>query len=180
MRAAPTPPVLHMLCGKIASGKSTLAARLAAARATVLVSEDVWLAALYPGTLSTLQDYVRCAGRLRAAMGPHVIDVLDAGLSVVLDFPADTPEQHGWMAGLVSRSGAAHRLHVLEVPDAVCLDRLHARNARADHPFAVTDAQFHAVTRHFAPPTPEEGFSVVRHPEPSGTTGRTDGRTRPA
>lgn len=40
------PPTLHMLCGKIASGKSTLAARLSATPGTVLVSEDAWRTAL--------------------------------------------------------------------------------------------------------------------------------------
>src|SRR6056297_1047756 len=46
------PPTLHMLCGRICSGKSTLAARLAAASGTVLVTEDTWLDALYPDELT--------------------------------------------------------------------------------------------------------------------------------
>lgn len=40
-------PTLHMICGKIAAGKSTLAARLAEADRTVLIAEDDWLGALY-------------------------------------------------------------------------------------------------------------------------------------
>jgi predicted kinase len=36
-------PTLHMLCGKIAAGKSSLAARLGAAPLTVIVSEDKWM-----------------------------------------------------------------------------------------------------------------------------------------
>lgn len=40
---ASNPPTLHMLCGKIASGKSTLARRLADADSTVLLVEDEWL-----------------------------------------------------------------------------------------------------------------------------------------
>ena len=43
------PPVLHMLCGLISSGKSTLAARLAAEPGTVLITEDDWLADLAVG-----------------------------------------------------------------------------------------------------------------------------------
>lgn len=41
------PATLHLLCGKIASGKSTLAAELSAAPGCVVISEDQWLAALY-------------------------------------------------------------------------------------------------------------------------------------
>ncbi len=39
---------LHFLCGKIASGKSTLAQQLVRGQQAVLLSEDTWLAALYP------------------------------------------------------------------------------------------------------------------------------------
>ena len=37
-------PTLHLLCGKIASGKSTLARELAAGSETLLVSEDAFMA----------------------------------------------------------------------------------------------------------------------------------------
>ena len=44
-------PTLHLLCGKIASGKSTLANTLAAEHAAIVLSEDHWLAQLYPWTM---------------------------------------------------------------------------------------------------------------------------------
>ena len=56
-----TSPTLHLLCGKIASGKSTLAAELAAAPGTVLISEDARLAPLYGEEMLSVADYVRCA-----------------------------------------------------------------------------------------------------------------------
>jgi len=100
-------PRLHMLCGKIASGKSTLAARLGSAPGTALLAEDTWLR-----------------------------DVLKA-------------------------TEAAHRLHVFDVSGERCLSRLRARNAAGSHQFAVTDAQFHRFSAHFAVPTAEEGFDLV-------------------
>lgn len=156
-------PTLHMLCGKIAAGKSTLAADLARAPGTVLVAEDDWLNALFADELVSLPDYARCSAKLRRAMAPHVVAVLNAGVSVVLDFPANTVEQRRWMRGILRSTGAAHRLHLLDVPDAVCLERLQARNSRGDHPFAVTEAQFRQFSSHFVAPTPDEGFTVVRH-----------------
>ena len=45
---SPKTPTLHMICGKIAAGKSTLARRLADQPNTILISEDVWLSTLYP------------------------------------------------------------------------------------------------------------------------------------
>ncbi|WP_420859897.1 AAA family ATPase [Marivivens marinus] len=156
-----TRPMLHLFCGKIAAGKSTLAARIAEESGAVLISEDHWLAALYGDQMTSLADYVRCSTRLQAAMGPHVAGLLWAGVSVVLDFPANTPGQRAWMRRVLDDSGADHRLHLLTPPDAVCLERLHARNAAGDHPFAATEAQFAQVSKHFSPPTEDEGFTVV-------------------
>ncbi len=156
-------PVLHMVCGKIGAGKSTLTRQLAEAPSTVLISEDTWLAALYPGEIHELPDYARRAGRLKKAMAEHVVALLGAGVSVVLDFPANTVASRQWMRGIFEAAGAAHALHFLDVPDEVCKARLRARNASGTHPFETTDAQFDLIGSHFAPPSPEEGFDVVRH-----------------
>lgn len=152
-----------MLCGKIGSGKSTLTEKLGRLPATVVLSEDDWLSGLYPDQMSSVRDYVRCAAHLRGVLGPHVAGLLNAGVSVVLDFPANTVETRAWMRGILDRCEAGHVLHVLDVPDAVCLERLRARNAQGDHPFAATEEQFHQISRHFVPPTPEEGFTIEVH-----------------
>ena len=157
-------PTLHMLCGKVASGKSSLAARLGAQPGTVVLSEDDWLQALSGDDMSSLQDFVLFSARLRTAVGPHVIALLQAGLSVVLDFQANTVTSRGWMRDLADEAKVAHRLHVLDAPNDVCLARLRRRNAGGAHPFAVTEAQFHQVTRHFVLPTADEGLDVVLHP----------------
>jgi len=80
--------VLHMVCGKIASGKSTLTKRLASTENAVVISEDVWMAHLYPGEIRTLDDYVRCSGRIRRALSDHVQALLSAGMSVTSISPS--------------------------------------------------------------------------------------------
>ena len=154
-----------MICGKIAAGKSTLAAKLALSPNTVVIAEDDWLNALFANTIQSPADYVRCAAKLREAMKPHLTQLLDAGVNVVLDFPANTIENRAWMREAVNGSSAAQQLHVLNPPDAVCLERLHARNAQGDHPFSATQAQFELFSKHFVLPTPEEGFDLVFYPE---------------
>ncbi|WP_424928620.1 AAA family ATPase [Amaricoccus tamworthensis] len=154
---------LHMLCGKIAAGKSTLAARLLEEPGTVLIAEDEWLHALYGDEMATPRDFVRCSGRLRQVMGPHVAGLLRAGMSVVLDFQANTVDARRWMHGVAEAAGVDHRLHYLDVPDEVCLARLKARNAQGDHPFAATEEQFVQITKYFVPPSPEEGLTLVVH-----------------
>lgn len=162
-RSTSAPAMLHMLCGRIAAGKSTLARRLAAQPATVLVEEDAWLAVLYPGEIQALPDYLQRAGRLKAMLGEHVVAMLRSGISVVLDFPANTRAQRNWMRGLIDRSGAGHRLHVLDVPEDQCRARLQARNADGTHPFPTNEAQFSLINRHYEPPDPREGFALQRY-----------------
>lgn len=157
----PHPPMLHLLCGKIAAGKSALSMELGAAPATVTISEDHWLARLYPGEIASVADYVRCAGLLRDAITPHVESLLRAGLSVVLDFPANTVQSRAWMRGIIDRTGVRHRLYYLDVPDDVCRERLRRRNAAGQHDFAASDAEFDAITAHFVAPREDEGFRVV-------------------
>jgi len=154
-------PTLHMICGKAAAGKSTLAARLADAPETILISEDAWTSRLFKPEMQTIADYARYSRRLRDAMGPHIQAILRAGLSVVLDFPANTPAHRQWMRGLFEGAGAAHRLHFLDVADDVCKQRLHRRNASGTHEFTVSDAEFDEITSYFVAPTAAEGFETT-------------------
>ncbi|TWC66409.1 putative kinase [Pseudomonas sp. SJZ103] len=156
-------PTLHLLCGKIASGKSTLAKTLVAEHAAILLSEDTWLAQLYAGEILSIADYLRCAQRIRGVVGPLVVSLLESGVNVVLDFPANTLANREWLLGLAQAAEVPHRLHYLELDDATCRARLHARNARGDHDFAATDAEFELITQHFCVPSEEEGLVIEVH-----------------
>lgn len=156
-------PTLHLLCGKIASGKSTLAKELAKTPDTVILSEDTWLAHLYPDDIKTVADYVRCASNLRGAIGPHVTDLLRIGVSVVLDFPANTVANRKWMRSLIDRVESEHVLHFLDVSDDKCLTRLRARNTSGTHAFVVADTEFDLITNYFVAPQQEEGFNIIRY-----------------
>lgn len=153
--------MLHLLCGKIAAGKSTLAAELGRTPRTVVVSEDQWLSRLYAGEIASFDDYIRCSAKLREAIKPHLVALLRAGVSVVLDFHANTVGSRKWMRGVFEEAGVAHRLHFLDLPDDVCRARLRSRNASGTHEFGATDEQFDLVTSYFVAPDPSEGFDVV-------------------
>ncbi len=154
---------LHVLCGKIASGKSTLSAQLGRAAGTVVVSEDAWLAALFGDQMASIADYVRCSGRVREVAGPHCVDLLRAGTSVILDFAANTPEQRAWALGVAQAAQVSPKLHFLDLPDALCLARLKQRNAKGQHPFAVSEADFDRITTYFVAPGEDEGFELIVH-----------------
>ena len=154
---------LYLLCGKIAAGKSTLAAELAQRHGALLVSEDFWTFRLFGPEMHEVADYVRFSRRLREAMGPHLVELLGAGLSIVLDFPANTRAVRAWMKHIYETAGADHQLHFLDLPDDLCRGRLRERNASGAHDFAATDEQFALITSHFEAPGEDEGFTITLH-----------------
>jgi predicted kinase len=150
---------LYLLCGKISAGKSTLARHLASRPGDM----DHWMSTLFPVENRTIDDFARLSARLREAMGPHVVDILRQGLSVVLDFPANTVKWRSWMRSLISEAQVAHELHFLDVSDAICRARLKQRNVSGDHPYQVDERTYDLFMKYFAPPTLDEGFNVIVH-----------------
>ena len=64
---------------------------------------------------------------------------------------------------MIDQSGAAHELHVLDVPDTICKQRLRERNAGGKHPFQVSEEEYDLIASYFVPPEPSEGFNVIVH-----------------
>lgn len=159
----PTAPTLHLLCGKIGAGKSTLAVQLAANPHTVLICEDAWLSTLYPDEIKNIAHYILFAGRLHKVMTGHISELLRAGLSVVLDFPMNTVASRHWARGIAHNTQVNHQLHFLDLPDAVCKERLHKRNQSGLHPFITSDEDFDRITHYFVAPSAEEQLNIVRY-----------------
>ncbi|WP_310618529.1 AAA family ATPase [Flexibacterium corallicola] len=154
---------LLLACGKIASGKSTLLSKLSSKHEAILISQDQWMATLYPDELKTLRDYVKYTDRLKQALRPHIVDLLKQGLSVALDFPANTKQDRAWMQGIYKETDITHELHYLNVPDEACKERLHQRNQSGQHHYTVSEEQFNQFTAYFQRPSKEEGFNVIQH-----------------
>ncbi len=155
---------LYFMCGKMAAGKSTSASELARTRHAVLLVQDDLLDALYPGEIETIQDFVKYSARLRAALSPHIRELLSMGVSVVLDFPGNTRVQRQWFRDLFEGAGADHELHFIDAPDDLCKRQLRQRSEGLPAGAAwTTDAEFDAVTAYFQAPAEDEKFTVIRH-----------------
>ena len=155
--------ILHVFCGKMGAGKSTVARALAASCVAPLLSEDDLLRDLYPGEVTDLASYVTFSSRIKQALAGHICMLLRQGTSVVLDFPGNTVRQRAWFRQLIDSSGAQHQLHYLNVPDATCRRQLAQRRAADGGDPLQDEAAFDLLLAHFAPPSPDEQFSVVLH-----------------
>jgi len=159
------PATLYLVCGKIASGKSTLAQQLGNIEGCVLLAEDTWLSTLYPTEQTTLDDYINHSRRLRDVLRPHLIALLKLGVSPVLDFALNTPKLRQWAKNLAEEAGAIHQLHFLNLTDAHCKQRLRQRNLSGQHPYQTSDEQYDIITYYFSPPDETEGLTVIEHKE---------------
>jgi predicted kinase len=155
---------LYFMCGKMAAGKSTLARELARTKDAVLLVQDEFLEALYPGEIRSIQDFVRCSERLRDALSPHIRDLLSRGVQVVLDFPGNTRTQRQWFRELLEAASVDHELHFIVATDDLCKYQLRLRSEALPAGAAwTTDAEFDALSAYFEPPAADENFNVVRH-----------------
>lgn len=152
---------LIFCCGKMGAGKSTLSGKIARERGAVLISEDEWLAALFPGEIKDFNDYINYSSRLKPVLRSHVEQVLLAGTSVVLDFPGNTRKQRAWFKDIYSQHGIPHELYYLPVDDEVCLKQLKQRQKeQPERAQFDTEEVFRMVTGYFEPPEESEAFNL--------------------
>ncbi|WP_192034612.1 ATP-binding protein [Halomonas sp. YLGW01] len=152
---------LILFSGKMGAGKSTLSAKIARKRGAVLISEDEWLSALFPGEIKDFNDYISYSSRLKPVIRSHVEKVLLAGTTVVLDFPGNTRKQRAWFKEIYSPRGIPHELYYVAVDDEACLKQLKKRQKeQPDRAQFDTEDVFRMVTSYFEPPEESEGFNV--------------------
>ena len=156
-----TKGILIFFCGKMGAGKSTLSHEIAFKEGAILLSEDEWLRAIYPNEIENFEDYIKYSSRLKPIMKQHVQNILNSGISVVMDFPGNTEEQRTWFKGIYTEYGFSHKLIYLEVSDSLCIQQIKKR--RETNPERAqfdTEEIFHQVTSYFQPPLSHECFDV--------------------
>ncbi len=156
-----TQSTLHFFCGKMASGKSTLARTIAKEHNAVLISEDDWLSTLYSEEINDFSDYLKYSSRLKEILTAHIQHLLLQGVSIVLDFPGNKPSQRSWFRSLFESAKTDHLLHYVIASDELCKKQLKMRNQDKPEGSAfTTEAEFNFITKYFQPPTSEERFKI--------------------
>jgi predicted kinase len=155
---------LHFLGGKPGAGKSTLARELGRTLPAIVICEDEWLETL-GFEIESFEDYRDAARRCGDVMATFVPELLRQGVSVVLDVPANTVRARAWVRSLFESAGADHLLYWIDGTDDACLSNVRRRNEEKPAGVywgPVSDEVFRRVLPHIVPPSPEEGFKIVR------------------
>lgn len=152
---------LHLFCGKMGAGKSTLAKEISANEISanengIILREDDWLAALYPDQIKTPKDYKKYSDLLKPVIFELVVALLKNDQPVIMDFPANTKAQRQWLKGIIDEAQACHTLYYLDVPDDICIKQI---KSRAKHE-TDTEEMFMAMLGYFDAPCDDEGLTI--------------------
>lgn len=152
---------LYFFCGKMGAGKSTRSKILASELNAVLLSEDEWLATLYPGQISSFNDYRQYSALLKPLIYAHVGNLLKIGTNVVMDFPANTVKQRKWFVELADSAAGISQLIYIKASDATCLQHIAKRRIeQPDRAEFDTESMFAEVTGYFQEPQEGEKLNI--------------------
>jgi predicted kinase len=143
------------------AGKSTYAKQLAQSTEGILISEDEWLSTLYPEEIHSFDDFLVRHRRLLKTLLPHVEVILRSGLSVILDFPANTAGARKQFLEIARNANAQHRAVYLNVSNERCLEQIAKR--RVEQPERAkfdTPEVFKSVIQYFEVPDESEGLNL--------------------
>ena len=148
---------LIFFCGKMGSGKSTLSQQIAHTMEAILMSEDEWLKAIFPDEIKNFEDYIKYSSRLKPLLKKHVQNILNSGVPVVMDFPANTKNQREWFKKIYSEYNIPHKLIYLETSDQLCLEQIKQRRiSNPERASFDTEEVFQQVNGYFQPPAEHE------------------------
>ena len=153
---------LTFFCGKMGAGKSTKSKTVSAQKDAVLLSEDDWLAAHYPEEINSFDDYIELSSRIKPFVKSHVQQLINAGLDVVMDFPANTIKQRQWFQQLCDEVLCKHELIFLDLSDELCLSQIAKRRLEQPHRAQFdNESTFAHVTKFFEAPSEQEGLNIL-------------------
>lgn len=150
----PDPGTLIVLCGLPASGKTTLAKQLERERPALRLSEDEWVARMFP-TEDVNDNDVR--ERLKAVQWDIAVRVASLGIDVVLDWGVWARSERDDYRARAAAAGLPYELRFLDVPLDELLRRVGARNASLPpETFRIEDGQLEEWAALFQAPDPDE------------------------
>lgn len=118
---------VYLVCGKIASGKTTYSHRLMERERAVLLSCDEITLALFDGYIGERHDDI--VARTQKYLMEKSLEILKAGVNVILDWGFWMKEEREEIRAYYVSHGAAFEFHFVDPPQDVWQRGIAKRNA---------------------------------------------------
>nr|WP_167279529.1 AAA family ATPase [Paenibacillus lupini] len=151
------------MVGLPCSGKTTLARQLETKYSAIRLTPDEWHIRVFGhdfGDNMTEADELKHDSRhdaVESLMWEVASRVLILGVDVILDFGCWVRSQRDEFRSRANNLGVEFKIHFLDVPEEVLLERLEARNVmNQGETFFIPKAKLKEWMQIFEPPSPEE------------------------
>jgi predicted kinase len=150
---------VYFLCGKIGSGKTTIAREIRADSGAVIFNLDEIMAPLFGQTLGR-ERYVKNLAICRDFVYRIADQVLDSALPVVFDFGFWSRAERREAAERFS--GRKRVFLYCPLDDEEQRKRVFNRNASTDKTYSFTEEQLRFLNAFFEEPDESEGITLIR------------------
>lgn len=147
---------LHLICGLPCAGKTTLAKELEQQYSALRLTPDEWHTRLFGQDTEDAEHDAR-HDLIEAMLWEVAARVLTLGVDVILDFGFWSRTEREDYRSRAAKLGVDSKIHFLNVPEEVLLERLAARNAQLPpNTFLIDEAQLKTWICLFEPPMQDE------------------------
>lgn len=120
---------VYLICGRICSGKSTYAKKLAEAQNAVILSVDEIMLAVFGQDSGEKHDiYVK---RIQAYLYQKSLDFIECGVNVILDFGFWTKQERANARDFFESRDVVFEFHYLNISQSEWKERIAKRNTEA-------------------------------------------------
>jgi predicted kinase len=167
-------PTVHLICGPLGAGKTTLARRIAGEQGALRCSLDEWVMQLFGAEAPepmVFEWWAERCRRCRERIWSMCEVVLARRLDVVLDFGFPSVSEREEYRQRALGAGASVHLHVVLASPALRWQRVQARNRDRAETFAlvVTEGMFQGSEAWWQPPTAAERAGAISFHEPDAS-----------
>jgi len=149
---------VHLICGKICSGKSYYAQELAKQENAVVLSVDELSLSILPMYLGDQHD--AAMAKVRGYLHKRAEDILRTGTDVILEWGFWTRPDREATEEMYAGKGFDVRWHYIEASDEILRKSIEARNVQVlegkDLSYFVDEGLFEKMKSRFEEPGPDE------------------------